>query len=492
MIKKSPILDQWGKPIARSFDAAKGTRYTGDWLSSQGPADRAIKQDVKSLRERARQMERDDSYTESWLMELVSNVIGPKGIRLKSLARKMDARANGGMIDKLDEKTALKIEQAWDDYSKKGNFEVTRQHSRPEFERLSLRSVARDGGALVRLVDGISKNRFRFMVQGIEIDALDTRTNDPAKRIYMGVEFDEWDEPIRLHLTKMDTKGHGGRKYETYPVDADKIINLFMTHRFGQTQGYSWLAPIMLRLRHLSKYEESEVIAAREGSNKIGFFEQTDEAQYTGADLEGDGRPVVPSAPGQWESLPKGIKPHLIDPSHPNSNYPDFRKAILRGGAMYLNYNTWAKDLEGVNYSSIRQGTLSEREIYRILQDYFIGDFEIRVFNQWLKMALLAGEIDGLGPRDFDRCCYAEFSGRTWAWVDPAKDIAAIKEEIALNLTSASAACRERGRDFDKNLAENEADRDKLEAAGLLPEPPAPAQPAPVAAKNKEDDEDDD
>jgi capsid protein len=136
---------------------------------------------------------------------------------------------------------------------------------------------------------------------------------------------------------------------------------------------------------------------------------------------------------------------------------------------MYLNYNTWAKDLENVNYSSIRQGTLSEREIYRILQDYFIGDFEIPVFNQWLKMALMAGEIDGLGPRDFDRCCYADFSGRTWAWVDPARDIAALREEIELGINSRSNVCRERGKDFAKIVAENESDIELLDAAGLLP-----------------------
>jgi capsid protein len=134
MRQSTAILDQYGKPAARSFEAAKGTRYTTDWRASQGPADRDIKRDVKSLRERARQMERDDSYTESWLMELVSNVIGPKGIRLKSLARKSDARANGGMIDKLDEKAAQRIEAAWEEYSRKGSFDVTRQHSRPEFE----------------------------------------------------------------------------------------------------------------------------------------------------------------------------------------------------------------------------------------------------------------------------------------------------------------------------------------------------------------------
>jgi hypothetical protein len=112
---------------------------------------------------------------------------------------------------------------------------------------------------------------------------------------------------------------------------------------------------------------------------------------------------------------------------------------------------------------------LSQRDIYRIIQDYFIGDFEIRVFNQWLKMALLAGEIEGLSPRDFDRCCYADFCGRTWAWIDPARDIAALKEEIALNINSASSACRERGKDFAAIALENESDKKILDDAGLLP-----------------------
>lgn len=461
------ILDQFGKPAARSFDAAKNTRYTADWHSSRGPADIDIKRDAKSLRERARSMERDDSYTESWLMELTSNVIGPKGIKLKSMARKSDNRAVGGMLDKLDERAAGKIEMAWDDFSRKRLFDVTRQHSRPEFERLAIRSIARDGGFLVRMVDGISKNRFKFMVQGIEIDALDPSANNEAKNIHMGVQFDEWGEPIKYHLSKLDPKT-GRRSTETFKVPADKMLNLFLTHRAGQTQGYSWLAPIMLRLRHLSQYEHSEVIAARVGSNKIGFFEQTEEAQYTG-DIGPDGKPTVPSEPGGWESLPRGVKPHLIDPSHPNSNYPDFRKAMLRGAAMYVDYNTWAKDLEGVNFSSIRQGTLSQREIYRIIQDYFIGDFNIPVFNQWLKMTLIAGEIDGLTPADYDRCCYAEFAGRTWAWVDPLKDIKAYEEEVRLVLNSRSSICRERGKDFATVVSENESDIKLLDSAGLKP-----------------------
>jgi capsid protein len=86
------------KPIrARNFDAAKGTRYTNDWVAGTGPADNAIKQDAKSLRDRARDSERNDGYIEGALMALESNVIGQHGIRMKSLARRADARSKKGV-----------------------------------------------------------------------------------------------------------------------------------------------------------------------------------------------------------------------------------------------------------------------------------------------------------------------------------------------------------------------------------------------------------
>jgi lambda family phage portal protein len=476
-----PVLyDQYSRPIRsqkRNFDGAKGSRYTADWVASAGPADKFLKHDLKALRERARDLERNDGYAESLFIELESNIIGPKGIKLKPMARKADLRNKGGLANKLDSDACAKIEAAWEDFSKQGKFDVTRQNSRQQFERTAIRSVARDGGFLVRFIDGLAKSEYRFGVQGIEADALDPRMNDEARRISMGIEFDEWDEPIAYHLTKTNPKSSMWTNSETFRVAAEDAINLFMAKRINQSQGFSWLAPVMTRLRHLSKYEEAEVIAARVSSNKIGFFEQTGEQPYAG-DEDGDGNIVAPSSPGEWETLPHGVKPHLIDPSHPNADYPDFRKAILRGvcAGIYVNYNTLAKDLEGVSYSSIRQGVLSERDIWRIIQAWFIDSFEVPVFNRWLKMALLSGKIDGLGIGDYERLCHAEFSGRTWSWVDPAKDIQAAREEIELGINSRQAICRDRGKDFAKIVVENEEDVAALEKAGL------PTSTLPVAA----------
>ena len=468
------------KPSGRNFDAAKGSRYTTDWITQQGGADRALRNDIVSLRDRARDLERNDGYAESLFIELESNIIGPKGIQMKPMARKADARASGGVVNKTDTAACEKIAQAWEDFSKRGNFDVTRQFSRASFERIAIRSIARDGSFLVRLVEGFAKNKFRFALQGIESDALNPRTNDDKKNIHMGIEYDEWDEPIAYHLEKKNAKSMLYQTSETFSVSAENLLNLFITKRINQSQGFSWLAPVMLRLRHLSKYEEAEVIAARASANKIGFFESSGDQQYTGEE-DALGNIKAPSAPGEWEALPQGVKAHLIDPNHPNANYPDFRKAILRGvcAGIYVNYNTLAKDLEGVSYSSIRQGVLSERDTWRIIQAWFIDELEVPTFSRWLKMALMAGEIEGLTIRDFDRLCHAEFSGRTWNWVDPLKDVEAAAAEVALGINSRQQIARDRSKDFAKITSENEDDQKLLESAGL----PTTTQPAPAPAQ---------
>ena len=478
------ILDRYGKPIAagrRNFDAAKGSRYTSDWVATSGAADKYVKQDIKTLRDRARDGERNDGYIEGILTELESNIVGEHGITVKSACRRADGRNRNGVANRIDTEACAKIDQAYEEFSRRGNFDVTRQFSRAMFARMTIRAVARDGGALTRYVEGIGKNEFGFMAQGLEVDALNPTTNDPQRRIHMGIEFDEWDEPIAYHLEKLDPRGPMYARPETFRVPADQMSHLFMARRMSQSQGFSWLAPVLLRLRHLGKAEEAEVIAFRMMANKLGFFETTGDAEYTGDD-DGQGNIKAPSAPGEWEQLPAGVKAHLIDPTHPNANYPDFRKAILRGvsAGIYLNYNTLAKDLEGVSYSSIRQGTLSERDTWRMIRAWFVDCHERPLRSRWLKMALLTGQIEGYTIADFARLDHAEFSGRTWDWVDPLNDVKTATAEVQLGITSRQEICRRRGKDFEKILAENAEDQAKLEAAGLSTDPEGQSAPQEV------------
>lgn len=467
-LKLGKAFIEFGEPKRkRAFEAAKGSRFTGDFLATDGPADRDLKRNAKALRERARTLETDDGYVEGILNELESNVVGKQGIIVTPKARKRDQRAVGGMLDAVDTRACEKIANAWAEFSKKGNYEVTRQHSRAQMERLAIRSCARDGEFFKRIVAGFPNNDHRFAIQGIEADALDFRYSDDQKNIHMGIQFDEWDGRIAYHFDKVDRSDTLQiPKKETF--DADDILHLFAAKRATQSRGYSWLAPVLLRLRHLGKFEESEVIMARYGAMKIGFFKNTGEQIYDGEEDE-EGNIKAPTTPGEWEVLPAGFEPHHIDPSHPNSNYPDFRKAMLRGicASLPVNYNTLAKDLEGVSFSSIRQGTLSERDQYRVIQNWFIEGDTQPVFDRWLEMALTMRLIDGLNVEDYQRACHADFSGRSWDWVDPLKDIKAAKEEIMLGINSRQAVTREKGRSFTQKVEENKEDVEKLNEAGL-------------------------
>ena len=475
------------KPSRRGFDGARHTRHTSDWIAESGVADKFLGRDAKTLRERSRAMERDEGYAEAFLMELESNIIGPKGIQVKPVPRKADARNKGGLANKIDTDAQNKISQAWEDYSRRGNYEVTRQLSRAMFERLTIRTVARDGGYLKRLVDGFSKNEFRFAVQGLEVDVLDSKKKVTGSQV--PIEFDEWGEPVTYYLSKKSLKLDLTPQSDSIAVSAADMLHVFVIKRFGQSQGYSWFAPAMTRLRHLSEYEKSEVIAARWFANKLGFIEREGEARYRGDDLDADGNPIMKTGPAEFTELEPGQKANLIDPAHPNANYPDFRKAILRGACagIYVNYNTLARDLEGVSYSSIRQGTISERDTWRIIQDWFIGVDTAPTYERWLKMALMAGKIEGYTVADYERLRHAEFAGRTWAWVDPEKDISAIEREIALGINSRQRVARERGINLADTVRENEEDNAAMEKAGLpttvgKAQAPAPS-PAPVAAE---------
>ena len=243
----------------------------------------------------------------------------------------------------------------------------------------------------------------------------------------------------------------------------------------------------MLSMRHLNQFEVAEVIAARSEAEKLGFFKETGEGRYEGED-DGTGRLIAPSSPGQWERLPAGVEPHSLDPSHPNSNFPDFRKAILRQicAGLPVNYNIIAQDLEGVSFSSIRQGVLSERDSWRVMQNFFADSLICPIYERALLMALTSGQIEGLSERDYSRLVYKEISGRNWHWVDPVRDIEAKEREVALGINSRQNIAREAGRpDFSVIVKENEEDSAILESAGL-PTNAGKAQAPPVPVRVEE------
>jgi len=458
------LEDRKEQPKSSFFTGARIDRFTSDWITRDASLDCLLEHDLCRLRSRSRWLVQNDGYAANWVKQTQCNVIGDGGFRLKMRCKN---KRNG--IDKTASRT---IEEAWRAFCEAGQYDVTGQLSEHAFDCLNLAQIITSGGALTRIVRGFSGNSQRFGLQGIPIDHLDPDYHDNRIGVSMSVEKDEFGRVAGYHLLRnRPNTRHGYREGKRDRYGAEEIVHPFLREEFGQTQGKPWLTPVIARLRQLHGYEEAELIAARAHASKLGFFE-TDPSSpaggYTGEGTDEYGNVKMDGSPGSFEKLPPGVTANLIDPSHPNANYPDFRKGMLRGVAagIVTNYNLLGQDLEGVNYSSIRQGVLAEREMWRMIQRWYIDEFKLPVFRAWLEWSIMVGTLP-YSMTDLDRLCHPQFQGRRWDWVDPDKDSKAEERRLKNRLTSHQRIARSRGEDLEQILKEAQEDRQLAEQMEL-------------------------
>ena len=116
---------------------------------------------------------------------------------------------------------------------------------------------------------------------------------------------------------------------------------------------------------------------------------------------------------------------------------------------MNVTYVNLANDLEGVNFSSIRQGTLDEREHWKEMQEGLIEQLLAPIFEAWLRRALLKGRIvvngKPLRAERLEKYRAVVWQPRRWDWIDPNADVKAAVTSKNNLLASPSQIIRDRG-----------------------------------------------
>lgn len=452
------------KTAVRRFNAAQSSRLTLDWITACLSQDGEMKGQLPILRDRSRDLERNNEWVKGFLRSLENNTLGEKGVSLQ-----VRAKEPSGQLDEIANNI---IERAWKQWSKVGNCEVTGRHSWVDVQRLILRCIARDGEVLIRMI----KKSTGLCLQILEADLLDDSYNaraDNGNEIRFGVEFDSYRRPVAYHLLGNhpgDSQFNADFK-RRIRVPAEEIIHPFKTERPEQSRGIPWLVSSMNRLKMLDGYAEAELVAARTGAAKMGFFTKATPDGWTGQ-IDDDGNLPVDSSPGTIEELPAGVDFKSWDANHPNSGYGDFVKSCLRGVATSLgiSYNALSNDLEGVNYSSIRAGLIEEREVWKAIQRMMIDHVLEPVFEAWLEVELLSGRL-GLPFDKFFKFNAPEFRGRRWAWVDPKKDMEAAVLAMRNRIKPLRDIIAEAGDDIYDVLAKVKEDEELAASYGLKLDP---------------------
>ena len=474
-------------PQVRRFSAAQLNRLNSGWSTLNVSANSELRMDLEALRARSRDLANNNDYARKFLQMVETNVVGPDGFILRSLAAKPDRTP-----DQADRNA---VEESFAAWSAAGQCDTTGTYAFADMQRLLLRAVARDGEALVRRIKD-RRYPFGYRQQILDIDRLDTRYNDDlanGNSISMGVELDGNGLPVAYHLLTRhpgdSLRGGTAASVKRERVPAADIFHLFRPDRPEQTRGVPWMHTAMTRLNMLGGYEEAALVAARTGAAKMGFFTSPDGDPLPASDGQDDtGEFITDADPGTFGVLPRGYEFQSFNPDYPQANYDVFVKACLRGIASGLGvaYNTLANDLEGVNFSSIRSGTLEERDNWMVIQKWFISAYLIPTFNDWLESALLAGAV--LAPNGFAlpasklyKFKAHTWQGRRWSWVDPLKDIEASLAAIRAGLNSPQQVAAQMGLDLDDIMEALATANARAREMGL-PEYSSPTPVQPIAA----------
>tara|TARA_R100000426_G_scaffold24181_1_gene20800 strand:- start:1092 stop:2585 length:1494 start_codon:yes stop_codon:yes gene_type:complete len=455
------------KKLYRSYAGANGGRLFSDFTASSFSSDSELKNALPLLRNRSRDLARNNEYAKRFLNLIKTNVVGEKGFNLQVRGRNPD-----GGLDVAGNRIMEDEFRAW---GRLGNPEVTGRLSWLDCQRVVAETLARDGEVFIKKIRN-RKYKNNFTLQFIEADLIDDQKNGRNEKnnneIRMGVELDDFHRPVAYYVLTShpnDSFFATPKNREHVRVPADEMIHLFMPARTHQTRGEPFMSPAITGLKMLDGFAEASLVAARAAASKFAVLTSPSGEDFVGDDETESDMPIVDFEPASIFQLPEGQDLKLIDPNHPTTTFDDFQKAILRGIASGLNvsYTSLSNDLTGVSYSSIRQGTIEERDHYKMLQSFMIEHFCQPVFRAWLENTMTAGDV----PIPIDK--YAKFAdnivfrGRGFAWVDPQREINANIAALSNGMVSLSDVAANYGRDVEDVFAQHQSDKEMAERYGL-------------------------
>lgn len=475
--------------MVRGFASAETDAILAPWHWDEGFSNQEIGAQLATIRSRSREMAKNSAHFKRFLDLFVANVVG-EGFSFKSTAAK-------SIYDfSVDDEKSKFIENHWWRWTTvPSRCDETGRKSLMSVLQLCAENWARDGEYFISL-NRNAQNIYGLSLRVIRPDACDETFNGRynGNLVRNGVEVDpETLKPIAywFDADKEDPHAQIVKRRPRIRIPARDIVHGFTQHDECQTRGIPLGHAVLAKLKMLDEYDKSELTAARDEANTMGAF-------YAPAGRDGeigkwsdkakDAVRSMDSRPGQKLLLPQGWDYKNHTPQHPNREVTAFKNSMLRdiASGLCLEYACFANDWAGVSFSSVRQGTLAERDMWMMMQARFIEQCVDRIFSAWLESILGLAVSGSLRAEDFNILYDHEFRGRRWSWVDPLKDVNASVVSVQNGWKTNSQIASDFGCDYFDNLAEIAKEHEVKLALGLTEVPSVG-----VAKDNEESDEQD-
>lgn len=431
--------------MIRKYDGAANSRRTKGWDAKSTSANVEIKNALNNLRDRSRDMVRNNSYAKAAIDVITTNTIGT-GIR--------------PAIKSENELIKKQYSQEWNKWadSKLCDFDGIRDFY--GIQEIVMRCITESGECLIIRKPTKDKKNVPLEIQVLEADYLDT-TKDKDGTIIQGVEFDIKGKRKGYWLFNQNPNDNATIGLKSEFVDAKNVIHIFKVERAGQVRGVPWGSSALLLLKDLADYQDAELVRQKIAACFTVFVQDSGvQDNLSGTLTESEMSERV--EPGIIEHLPAGKTVTFAQPPV-TTGYGEYTKNILRAVATAygVTYESITGDLSTVNFSSGRMGWL---EFHRRITNWQYNLIIPQLCDTVWKWFVEAGQYSNLLPKEN---VSIEWTAPKREMIDPVKEINGINLAIRSGLVSWSESVRAQGYDPNEVAKEMSEDYKLFDTNGL-------------------------
>lgn len=448
----------------RGYSAGKSDDHNAAWAPAGTSSYPEISSNGRKVTDRARDLERNNSYVAGMVKRWVANTVG------EGMWPKAKVRDTAGNLDKLINRM---IEERWLEWS--SNCGVNGD-SFPAIQKLVARHLLVDGEVLLHRASTKEKP---FCLEVLECDQLDNSLDQDKQngnKIRGGIEFNRFGQPLFYHLLDAHPGDGITTPNKTIAVPASQISHIFERQRATQARGICLFASIITDLFDTLEYQDATMMLAKVATG-FGIWIEKD---FPEDDIDNANAGTAKDAvtkykyinPGGVHYLNKGEKLQQSKMESPGQTYDPFVKSRLRGASVGASqpYSSFSGDRSESSYSSDRLSLIESRSVDRIYQCLIDDKANLWTYRQWMQSeALVTGTLRLPGFLQTPQKYYpVTFSRPRKEWIDPLKEAAACRLRVQMCLDSLTEQKENEGGDIEETFATRAAEVARMKELGIF------------------------
>ena len=417
------------------------------WLTSNASADKSLSGEGETMRQRSRAAYEDIPIATGALKRARTNTVASGLTLMCAIDREIL-----GLSDEDADAWERDTENRFNMWAENQDCDVTRTQNFYELQGLAFISTLMSGDCFTlmpRIKRADMDNDLRLAIFEGDFVSNPNEGMD-TDRLAGGVEKDRHGAPQAYHFRTSHPGGfslsYTWKRILAYGLRGKRrqVIHLFYRDRPGQARGVVFLHSVIESLKQLSRYSESELMAAVIQAFFTAFITQKNpntnpladgiatELKVTNPENNKLDENTYEMGSGNIIGLGMDEDVKFADPNRPSAKFDPFFTAVVKqiGSAIEIPFEQLMLHFTA-SYSAARGAILEAWKFYRERRTWLARNYCKPVYREWLYEEIVNGRIDAPGYFESN---YKRYAWERAVWIGPGMgQIDPVKESKAAN-----------------------------------------------------------